>query len=82
MKSSKIRMILLALPFNKVPGPFVVLSVRSEKNRSGDDHPERGNVRGWVIFAVLSAFVIAVLLAIAGPPLAALFTQVVERLGR
>ncbi|MDR7083620.1 hypothetical protein J2X01_002915 [Arthrobacter ginsengisoli] len=53
-----------------------------KSSSSGDDHPERGGVRGWVIITLISAVVIAGLLAIAGPPMAALFSMVVERAGR
>ncbi|MEC5191766.1 MULTISPECIES: hypothetical protein [unclassified Arthrobacter] len=79
MKSSKITRTLLALAFSRMPRRPVVLSLRRQKNFSGDDHRERGNAKGWVIFVLLSVVGIAVLLVIAGPPLMALFTQLMER---
>ncbi|XAS64784.1 hypothetical protein ACOM2C_16705 [Pseudarthrobacter sp. So.54] len=79
MKSRKITQTLLALAFSRVSGQPDVLSLRRQKNPSGDDHPERGNAKGWVIFVLLSVVGIAVLLALAGPPLMALFTQLMER---
>lgn len=81
VKSSRIIITLLAWASSVVPGPPAVLPVSPQKDLSGDDHPERGGVKGWVIIALLSAVVLAVLLALAGPPLAALFTLVVERAG-
>lgn len=80
VKSSRIIRTLLAWAFSMVPGPSAVF--RSRKNLSGGDYPERGSMRGWVIFAVLAVVVIAGLLTIAGPPLSAIFNMFMERAGR
>ena len=81
VKSSRIRMTLLALAFSKLPRPSATQPLRSQKNLSGDDHPERGDVKMWVIITLVSAVLIAVLLAISGPALAALLSQVLEKFG-
>ena len=79
MKGIRIIMTLLALAFGKMPCPSAAPPLRSQKDISGDDYPERGQAKAWVIIALLSAALIAVLLAIAGPSLALLWSQVLER---
>lgn len=74
-------MTLLALAFSRLPRPSATRRLRSQMNLSGDGHPERGGVKVWVIITVVSAAVIAVLLAISGPTLALLWSQVLERFG-
>jgi hypothetical protein len=82
VKSSRIIMTLLTWLPSKVLGPSAVLFLLSEKDYAGDDHPERGGVRGWVIIALISAVGIALLLMIAGPLLAALFNSLIARTSR
>jgi hypothetical protein len=48
----------------------------------GMDHPERGDVPGWVMITLMSAVLVAALLALAGPALEALFTQAMEKVGQ
>ena len=79
VKSNRIILNLFAWAFGMVPGPSAAL--RTQKNLPGEDHPERGGVRGWVIIGLLSAIAIAGLLTIAGPPLSALFNQFMQRAG-
>lgn len=81
MKSIRITMTLLALAFGKVPRPSAASPWRSQKNLSGDDYPERGEAKTWVIIALVSAALIAVLLAVSGPTLALLWSQVLDRFG-
>ena len=81
MKSIRIIMTLLALAFCKLPRRSAAPSLRSQKNLSGDGYPERGEAKTWVIIALLSAALIAVLLAISGPTLALLWSQVLDRFG-
>ena len=81
VKSIRIIMTLLALAFGKMPRPSAAPPLRSRKNLSGDGSPERGEAKTWVIIALLSAALIAVLLAISGPILALLWSQVLERFG-
>ena len=68
MKSIRFIMTLLALTFGWLLRPSAAPPLRSRKNLSGDDYPERGEAKTWVIVALLSAAFIAVLLAISGPP--------------
>jgi hypothetical protein len=45
------------------------------------DHPERGDVPGWVMITLMSAILVAALLALAGPALEAMFNQAMEKVG-
>ncbi|WP_434993739.1 hypothetical protein [Arthrobacter sp. Ld5] len=45
--------------------------------RSGDR--ERGDVPGWVMITLMSAVLVAALLAIAGPALEGLFNQAIDQ---
>ncbi len=47
-----------------------------------DDHPERGDVPGWVMITLMSAFLVAGLLALAGPALEGLFNQAMSKVGK
>ena len=80
MKGIRIIMTLLALAFGWLLRPSAAPPLRSRKNLSGN-YPERGEAKTWVIVALLSAAFIAVLLAISGPVLALLWSQVSERFG-
>lgn len=46
------------------------------------DHPERGDVPGWVMITLMSAVLVAALLALAGPALEALFNQAMDKVGK
>ncbi|MCY1229685.1 hypothetical protein D9M72_420610 [compost metagenome] len=45
------------------------------------DHPERGDVPGWVMITLMSAVLAAALLALAGPALEGLFNQAMDKVG-
>ncbi|WP_255768218.1 hypothetical protein [Pseudarthrobacter sulfonivorans] len=45
------------------------------------DHPERGDVPGWVMITLMTAVLVAALLALAGPALEAMFNQAMEKVG-
>jgi hypothetical protein len=50
--------------------------------RSGHaDDPERGDVPGWVMITLMSAVLVAALLALAGPALEAMFNQAMDKVG-
>ncbi|HJV99236.1 MAG TPA: hypothetical protein VJ617_09100 [Arthrobacter sp.] len=52
--------------------------------RLGDrsaDHPERGDVPGWVMITLMSAVLVAALLALAGPALESMFNQAMDKVG-
>ncbi|MEV7133136.1 hypothetical protein AB0N24_09640 [Arthrobacter sp. NPDC093128] len=53
---------------------------RASKSRDGD-HPERGDVPGWVMITLMSAVLVAALLALAGPALEGLFNQAMDKVG-
>ena len=46
-----------------------------------DDHHERGDVPGWVMITLMSAVLVAALLALAGPALEAMFNQAMDTVG-
>lgn len=81
VKSSRIIMSLLALAFSKLPRPSATRPLRSQKKLSGDDHAERGDAKMWLTITLVSVVLIGVLLAISGPALAALLSQVMEKFG-
>jgi hypothetical protein len=47
----------------------------------GADHPERGDVPGWVMITLMSAVLVGALLALAGPALEGLFNQAMDKVG-
>ncbi|WP_370278651.1 hypothetical protein [Pseudarthrobacter sp. NamB4] len=49
--------------------------------RSAEDHHERGDVPGWVMITLMSAVLVAALLALAGPALEAMFNQAMDTVG-
>ncbi len=50
---------------------------------SGDRDPhERGDVPGWVMITLMSAVLVAALLALAGPALEGLFNQAMQKVGQ
>lgn len=46
------------------------------------DHPERGDVPGWVMITLMSAVLVAALLALATPALEGLFNQAMDKVGK
>ena len=48
----------------------------------GADHPERGDVPGWVMITLMSAVLVAALLALAGPALEGMFNQAMDTVSR
>lgn len=56
------------------------------RSRSGEtvpgDHAERGDVPGWVMITLMSAVLVAALLALAGPALEAMFNQAMDTVGQ
>lgn len=53
---------------------------RRSKGSPGDN-PERGDVPGWVMITLMSAVLVAALLALAGPALEAMFNQAMDKVG-
>lgn len=50
--------------------------------RANPDHTERGDVPGWVMITLMSAVLVAALLALAGPALEAMFNQAMDTVGK
>ncbi len=48
----------------------------------GEDDPQRGDVPGWVMITLMSAVLVAALLALAGPALEGLFNQAMDKVGQ
>lgn len=46
------------------------------------DGPERGDVPGWVMITLMSAVLVAALLALAGPALETMFNQAMDKVGK
>ncbi|XAS63102.1 hypothetical protein ACOM2C_06615 [Pseudarthrobacter sp. So.54] len=85
MKQILYRMALLLYTTSLMPG--LVQSRRAEKGRGkhpelSGDHRERGDVPGWVMITLMSAVLVAALLALAGPALEGLFNQAMDKVGQ
>ncbi|WP_326967417.1 hypothetical protein [Arthrobacter sp. CG_A4] len=62
--------------------PPAVQARRSRRPAAPGDHRERGDVPGWVMITLMSAVLVAALLALAGPALEALFNQAMDKVGQ
>lgn len=56
-------------------------AARRQPDRSGGQR-ERGDVPGWVMITLMSAVLVAALLALAGPALEGLFNQAMDKVGQ
>ena len=87
MKNTGIRIALLICtvsPLLRRPsasGSGTTKSREAGHRARGRDHPERGDVPGWVMITLMSAVLVAALLALAGPALEALFNQAMDKVG-
>jgi hypothetical protein len=57
---------------------LTVTHLVSGMGRRGDDHPERGDVPGWVLITLMTAGLVTALWALAGPQLGAVFTDAIS----
>ena len=55
---------------------------RNGPEAPAQDHPERGDVPGWVMITLMSAVLVAGLLALAGPALETMFNQAMDKVGK
>ncbi|WP_414640567.1 hypothetical protein [Arthrobacter sp.] len=55
---------------------------RTRRHSTYGDHSERGDVPGWVMITLMSAVLVAALLALAGPALEAMFNQAMDTVGK
>ncbi|WP_442863629.1 hypothetical protein [Arthrobacter sp. FW305-BF8] len=58
------------------------LTAAPRSRKTFADHPERGDVPGWVMITLMSAVLVAALLAVAGPALEAMFNQAMDTVGK
>ncbi|WP_156507371.1 hypothetical protein [Arthrobacter sp. OY3WO11] len=54
---------------------------RGGDHSEGCDYKERGDVPGWVMITLMSAVLVAALLALAGPALESMFNQAMDTVG-
>ena len=52
------------------------------RNSHREDHRDRGDVPGWVMITLMSAVLVAALLALAGPALEGLFNQAMDTVAK
>ncbi len=81
MKLIGIRMALAVLTLGTVLRRTALPGRGLRPARNGDD-PERGDVPGWVMITLMSAVLVAALLALAGPALEGLFNQAMDKVGQ
>lgn len=55
---------------------------QSGRAHGSPDLGERGDVPGWVMITLMSAVLVAALLALAGPALEGLFNQAMQKVGQ
>ena len=83
MKQIPNRMALWLCSINLVPGLARFSAAHGITGpEHADDHPERGDVPGWVMITLMSAVLVAALLALAGPALEGLFNQAMDKVGQ
>lgn len=58
---------------------FTSAILRTHLQPGSTDHPERGDVPGWVMITLMSAVLVAALLAVAAPALEGLFNEAINR---
>ena len=66
-----------AAPWSAAPRPR-----SGDHPERGAGHPQRGDVPGWVMITLMSAVLVAALLALAGPALEGLFNQAMDKVGQ
>ncbi len=96
MKTRVLRWAVLLIAVAASPGAWATMRVRRpagyrfpavqrRAQQRGLSHvadgPERGDVPGWVMITLMSAVLVAALLALAGPALEAMFNQAMDKVG-
>jgi hypothetical protein len=80
------RLLLLALLAGLWAWTCASASGRGDGGKGADalaqDNPERGDVPGWVMITLMSAVLVAALLALAGPALETMFNQAMDKVGK
>ena len=76
------RMALLMCTISLVPGIARTQTANVRKPERPGDSRERGDVPGWVMITLMSAVLVAALLALAVPALEGLFNQAMDKVGQ
>jgi len=76
------RMALLLCTISLMPGHARARGAKVRRPDCPGDHRERGDVPGWVMITLMSAVLVAALLALAGPALEGLFNQAMDKVGQ
>ena len=74
--------LLAAACTTRVTNAPVKAKVQGHHDVPYGDHPERGDVPGWVMITLMSAVLVAGLLALAGPALETMFNQAMDKVGK
>ena len=82
MKQILNRMALVLCTINLVSGQATAHRATGAQSARSGDHRERGDVPGWVMITLMSAVLVAALLALAGPALEGLFNQAMDKVGQ
>jgi hypothetical protein len=61
---------------------WAALEAALARNSNPEDHRDRGDVPGWVMITLMSAVLVAALLALAGPALEGLFNQAMDTVAK
>lgn len=77
MSLDKMRRNLLAASYR-----FSIRTPSRRRSLPDVDNPERGDVPGWVMITLMSAVLVAALLALAGPALEGLFNQAMDTVAK
>jgi len=73
---------LVLCTMNLVPGHARAQAAGGRRPERPGDPRERGDVPGWVMITLMSAVLVAALLAIAVPALEGLFNQAMDKVGQ
>lgn len=82
IRSALLLLTLLAGPCTGVTKARGKAKVQGRHDVPYGDHPERGDVPGWVMITLMSAVLVAGLLALAGPALETMFNQAMDKVGK
>lgn len=81
MKTMGNRLVMLFIGMAAVVQRELHRPADGHRSTGPGDNPERGDVPGWVMITLMSAVLVAALLALAGPALEAMFNQAMDKVG-
>lgn len=82
MKNFGTRVVLVACTLSMLTWPAARRPQPGDHTAGGAGSAERGDVPGWVMITLMSAVLVAALLALAGPALEGLFNQAMDKVGQ